>query len=149
MKDQQQDKLNERKMASNILNAVPPSSRHNAKASVFTNLVSEAEYLWQLYKCLHPEDEGVTAEDLTLPWRCLPVLSAGIRRAESRECGFCPAIRGVCASRHKQRHEKSNINSIFHAFSVVSSNPVHHIKNLFLLAFDDQAHLLAQSLQIL
>ena len=66
MKDQQQDKLNERKMASNILNAVPPSSRHNAKASVFTNLFSEAEYLCQLYKCLHPEDEGVTVEDLTL-----------------------------------------------------------------------------------
>ena len=56
---------------------------------------------------------------LMLPPRCLMAFSAGIRRTESRGCGFCPAIRWVCTAICKRMHEKSNINSIFHTSSMM------------------------------
>lgn len=38
--------------------------KHTIKDSVFTDLFSDPKYLLQLYKALHPEDEGVTEGDL-------------------------------------------------------------------------------------
>ena len=35
------------------------TSKWNTKASVFTNLFSEVEYRFQLYKALHPEDKDI------------------------------------------------------------------------------------------
>ena len=43
-----------------------PTSKRAAKASVFTNLFSKAEYTFQLYKALHPEDEKTTKDEITL-----------------------------------------------------------------------------------
>ena len=60
------DGMNGNLMASNILRAEQPTSKRNAKASVFTDLFSKTEYLFQLYQCLHPEDTDVKLDDLTL-----------------------------------------------------------------------------------
>lgn len=38
--------------------------KHTIKDSVFTNIFKEKKYLLQLYKALHPEDEGTTEDDL-------------------------------------------------------------------------------------
>ncbi len=43
-----------------------PKSKWVAKASVFTNLFSKAEYTFQLYKALHPEDDTTTIDEITL-----------------------------------------------------------------------------------
>ena len=43
-----------------------PTSRWTAKASVFTSLFSEAEYTFQLYRALHPDDTTTTKDDLIL-----------------------------------------------------------------------------------
>ncbi len=39
--------------------------KHTIKDSVFTNLFQEKKYLLQLYKTLHPEDIGVTEDELS------------------------------------------------------------------------------------
>ena len=38
--------------------------KHTLKDSVFTSLFKEKKYLMQLYQALHPEDRGVTEDDL-------------------------------------------------------------------------------------
>ena len=40
-------------------------AKRTIKDSVFTNLFQDKKYLLQLYKALHPEDKGVTEDDLT------------------------------------------------------------------------------------
>ena len=39
--------------------------KRTIKDSVFTNLFQDKKYLLQLYKALHPEDIGVTENDLS------------------------------------------------------------------------------------
>ena len=39
--------------------------KRNVKDTVFTNLFSDMKYLLQLYRCLHPEDTDITAEQIT------------------------------------------------------------------------------------
>jgi hypothetical protein len=43
-----------------------PTSRWTAKASVFTSLFSEAEYTYQLYQALHPDDTTTKKDELIL-----------------------------------------------------------------------------------
>ena len=40
--------------------------KHTAKDSVFAMLCRDEKYLLELYRCLHPEDESITAEDLEI-----------------------------------------------------------------------------------
>lgn len=42
------------------------TAKYVAKASVFTNLFSEEEYRFQLYKALHPEDKDIRRGDIGL-----------------------------------------------------------------------------------
>ena len=49
-----------------FLGANEPKTKWAAKASVFTNLFSKAEYTYQLYKALHPEDDKTTIDEITL-----------------------------------------------------------------------------------
>ena len=42
------------------------TAKRAAKASVFTNLFSEEEYRFQLYKALHPEDKDIRREEIGL-----------------------------------------------------------------------------------
>lgn len=51
---------------SDLLDDNEPTSRWTAKASVFTSLFSEAEYTFQLYRALHPDDTTTTKDDLIL-----------------------------------------------------------------------------------
>ena len=40
-------------------------AKHTIKDSIFTNLFQDKKYLLQLYKTLHPEDTGVTEDELS------------------------------------------------------------------------------------
>ena len=52
--------------AETIMQPLDDKVNRKSKDSVFCELFSRPEYFLELYRALHPEDTGVTAEDLTL-----------------------------------------------------------------------------------
>ncbi len=57
---------NRKRMAEKTAVASEPTAKHDAKASVFTDLFSDLDRLLQLYQTLHPEDKVTKVSDLTL-----------------------------------------------------------------------------------
>ena len=53
-------------MAKNLLEASKDKVNRNIKDSVFCNLFGKSEYLIQLYRAIHPEDDEIQEDDLTI-----------------------------------------------------------------------------------
>ena len=77
------DKITQKQMAENLLKASEDKINRNLKDSVFCNLFAKEEYLIQLYRTLHPEDEETQADDLTIV-----TLSNLIAREMYNDLGF-------------------------------------------------------------
>ena len=92
--------------------------KRNVKDTVFTNLFSDMKYLLQLYRCLHPEDTDITAEQITNV-TLKPVMTNAIYN----DLGFMVEDRLVLLVKHKAHGPRISLSAVF----CISRRPIRTI----------------------
>ena len=78
------------------------TSKHDAKASVFTDLFSDPKYTYQLYQALHPEDKETVEEDLLLM-----TIKSKLVNQQYNDLGFLVGDRLIILIEHQSTWSKN------------------------------------------
>ncbi len=113
-----------------FLNDNDPSSKWTVKASVFTDLFSKSEYLFQLYQALYPKDTVTKESDLELM-----ILESQLLNQQYNDLGFLVGDRLIILV---EAQSSWSINIVIRVLLYVTQTWYKYIKRMSLDVYDDE-----------